>query len=524
MPKFIHTSACAGLLTLFSTVVFSETVIVNLEEPNAEGVYTGITNLRGWAVAESGIAAIEIDVDGNYAFDVPMGGARGDVAKVYPDFPDADTSGFSMAYNYKGLAPGEYVFTARAISNDGGVATQNATVKVDRFMSSYIRDGSEVDTSTVSEVSFDHASFTLKGLTVEGRQWDVVMDFDTATQGFEITDIAEVGGSDTGAVCPSTSWSSGDYTLEQEGIARQFRVRLPAGYSTDQAYPLIALFHGWGGDESEFLDNATVQSESDQRGYVLVAPLGLGREEPGNRFSSWSFQGSTTGLDGDGLNAAVSNDTDAICDDDMTANYTYPSCEGIAENGCSWTQCSVDDVAFSAALVQEVSANVCIDSERVYAVGGSNGGMFVWDLGRDAQSAEVFTAVAPILGLPHRGYLDPPISEGGMPVISITGSRDRTVPPGEWGQESFTTTSDGDVYYYSSASAITRVWAESHGCDTTVPAESIDVGSSSMECRGWSYCQSDSQWPPVLDCRGDMGHRYNLSSSWPLILDFFEQL
>jgi polyhydroxybutyrate depolymerase len=312
------------------------------------------------------------------------------------------------------------------------------------------------------------------------------MGFDTATQGFEMTDIVEVSSSGTGTVCPATNWSSGDYSLEQEDIARQFRVRLPAGYSPDQAYPLIVLFHGWGGDEGEFLDNVTVQSESDQRGYVLVAPLGLGREEPGNRFSSWSFQGSTTGLDGDGLNAAVSDDTDAICDDDRTASYTYPSCEGIAENGCSWTQCSVDDVSFSAALVQEVSANVCIDSDRIYAVGGSNGGMFVWDLGRDELSAEIFTAVAPILGLPHRGYLDPPISEGGMPVISITGSRDRTVPPGDWEQESFTTTTDGDVYYYSSAAAITKVWAESQGCDTTVPAESIDVGSSSMECRGWS--------------------------------------
>ena len=111
-----------------------------------------------------------------------------------------------------------------------------------------------------------------------------------------------------------------------------------------------------------------------------------------------------------------------------------------------------------------------------------------------------------------------------MPVISIAGSRDRTVPPGEWGQDTFTTTSDGDVYYYSSASAITKVWAEAHGCDATVPAEPVDIGSSSMECRGWSYCLSDSQWPPVMDCRGNMGHVYNLSSSWPLILDFFEQL
>ena len=524
MPKLIPISACGGLLVLFSSAVFSETVIVNLEEPNADGAYTGIANLRGWAVAESGIAAVEIDIDGNYAFDVPMGGSRGDVGKAYPDFPDADASGFSMAYNYKGLAPGEYVFTARAISNDGSIATQNAAVKVDRFLSSYVGDSSQVNTSTVSEVLLTDATFTLKGLTVEGRQWDVVMGFDTATQGFEITDIAAVGASDTGAACPSTSWSSGDYTFEQDGIARQFRVRLPAGYSADQAYPLIVLFHGWGGDQGEFLDNVTVQSQSDQRGYVLVAPLGLGREEPGNRFSSWSFQGSTTGLDGDGLNATVKDDTNAICDDDRTADYTYPSCEGIAQNGCAWTQCSVDDVAFAAALVQEVSANACIDSDRVYAVGGSNGGMFVWDLGRDERSAGVFTAVAPILGLPHRGYLDPPISEGGMPVISITGSRDRTVPPGEWGQDSFTTTSDGDVYYYASASAITKVWAKAQGCDTTVPAAPIDIGSSSMECRGWSYCQSDSQWPPVVDCRGDMGHVYNLSASWPLMLDFFEQL
>ena len=53
MPKLIHTSACAGLLMLFSTVVFSETVIVNLEESSADGVYTGISNLRGWSYCQS---------------------------------------------------------------------------------------------------------------------------------------------------------------------------------------------------------------------------------------------------------------------------------------------------------------------------------------------------------------------------------------------------------------------------------------------------------------------------------------
>lgn len=513
----------AGLLFL-PAVMRAETIILNLEEPKADGTYTGISNLRGWAVAESGVASIEIDIDGVYAFDVPMGGTRADVGAAYPDFPDADKSGFSMAFNYKGLMPGEYLFTARAISNDGGVALQNAALTVDRFVSSFIDDAVKVDTTTVSEVLFAESTLTLKGVSVEGQQWDVTLGFDTATQGFEVTGISAVGASEDGAACAASSWSSGDYVFEQQGVERAFRVRVPANYDSAVSHPLIVAFHGWGGDEGEFLDNATVQREADQRGYVVVAPLGLGKEEPGNRLSSWSFQGSTTGLDGDGVNSSVPGDSSDICDDDSTTDYTYPSCDGTAENGCSWTHCTVDDVTFANALVAEVSENLCIDAKRVFAVGGSNGGMFAWDLGRNAASAAVFKGVAAIIGLPHRGFLDPPVAEGGMPAISVTGLRDRTVPPGDWDQDTYTTTSDGDVYYYTGASAITRVWAEAQGCDTTVPAAPFDVGSPEFDCRAWSYCQSESNWPPVLDCRSDRGHTYGLGQSWPLILEFFDQL
>ena len=54
-----------GVLFLFGFAVSpsAENVRVNLEEPRDAALYSGISNLRGWAVAESGIAVIEIDID-----------------------------------------------------------------------------------------------------------------------------------------------------------------------------------------------------------------------------------------------------------------------------------------------------------------------------------------------------------------------------------------------------------------------------------------------------------------------------
>ena len=324
--------------------------------------------------------------------------------------------------------------------------------------------------------------------------------------------------------CPQNQWSSGTYSLERKGYNRRFRVHVPSAYDSALPNPLIVAFHGWGGDENAFLNNETVRTSSDQSGFIIVSPVGLGPEEPGFNYSSWAFSGSTTGLDGDGINPLVAADSDAICNDAATTNYTYPSCTGIAENGCSWTHCLDNDIEFAIDLVEEASQNLCIDQSKVFAVGGSNGGMFTWDLVRDTDGADVFAATASIIGLPHRGYLEPPAGDGGKPALLITGTNDRTVPPGAWGDERFTTTTDGDTYYYSSASAVTKTWAGAMGCDIERPPALFDVGVDGVECRAWSNCQSDSDWPPVLDCRRDMGHIYGLTWSWPLITDFFSKV
>ncbi len=129
----------------------------------------------------------------------------------------------------------------------------------------------------------------------------------------------------------------------------------------------------------------------------------------------------------------------------------------------------------------------------------------------------MFAAIAPVIGLPHEGYLD---ANPQLPVLLTTGTRDRTVPPGDWEDPTPTATTDGDRFYYTGATAITRSWASARGCDVAVDAVPFDDGERRTDCR--SYCPAGAGWPAVLDCRVDMGHTYGLSWSWGLTLDFFD--
>ena len=339
----------------------------------------------------------------------------------------------------------------------------------------------------------------------------------------DYTEVPQSNGSqgvDNGS-CPATNWDAGSMSITHNGIERQMRVFIPSSYKSDTPSPLILAFHGWGGDENAFLGNETVRSQLDENNYIMIAPVGLGSSE--SSAASWSFRGSTTGLDGDGTNSLIENDSEKICDTNSTPNYTYSSCSGVAENTCSWTQCLDDDLSFVTSLVTQAQENLCVDSDRIFATGGSNGGMFVWDLGINESTAGIFRAIAPIIGLPHRGYLDQPIKPDGLPVILVTGMLDTTVPPGNWDDKSFTTTTNGESYYYTGATSIAEKWAEALDCDTSVPPTTTSMSvASALECRSWNFCRDTNSYPPVLDCRGSqMGHTYNFGESWPLVMEFF---
>ena len=318
--------------------------------------------------------------------------------------------------------------------------------------------------------------------------------------------------------CGADVPKAGLYPFRHGDVDRLYALRLPVGYDGHKPTRLVLAFHMWSGDEREFLDEPGVVDETSRRGYILVVPRGLGSGEPDKRWNGWSFRGSSTGVVGEGKDAAP------ICDVSRSQDYRYPSCRnGTARNVCAWTHCQDDDVGFVTALVAHLEKTLCVDPSHVYAAGGFTGGMFVWELGQNERTAPLFQAIASIVGIPHRGDLRGPGRSKPLPALLITGRGDTRVPPGKWDDPRFTTSSDNsERVYWTGATAITRRFSEAAGCPVTGKEHSFDAGHPQADCR--SYCPANGgDWPTVLDCRSPMGHEYGFDWSWKLVLDFFDR-
>lgn len=116
--------------------------------------------------------------------------------------------------------------------------------------------------------------------------------------------------------CGTIAPRSGTYTMQYDGRDRVYRLHVPKNYNRNAAAPLTAVFHGWSGDENEFLGKGSVRKLADQLGYILVAPRGLGSGDPDNNNNSWTFSGSDTGV-GPGPGFLP------VCDYSITPDYSY---------------------------------------------------------------------------------------------------------------------------------------------------------------------------------------------------------
>lgn len=159
-----------------------------LEEPLNGEIHMGIGNLRGWAVASSGITKVEVLVDGAYVYDAPYGGQRRDVGGAFSEIEDSDKSGFSLAYNYSALSAGEHTIDVVAYSESGDIERKSATFNVVKFAKNFISDPNAVTLNSAT-CSLAGDAIKLFDAYVDDVVYDVTLKWRKPEQGFEIIEI-----------------------------------------------------------------------------------------------------------------------------------------------------------------------------------------------------------------------------------------------------------------------------------------------------------------------------------------------
>jgi poly(3-hydroxybutyrate) depolymerase len=135
---------------------------------------------------------------------------------------------------------------------------------------------------------------------------------------------------------------SGTYAINAAGIDRTYILDVPADYDPDKPYKLVFAWHPLGG-------NARGIAEGDG-GYYGLKPLS---------------NGEAIFVAGDGIDGG-------------------------------WPNYGDRDIAFTRAMVERLTSQLCIDRSRIFSMGWSFGGMFSFAIG--CGMADVFRAIAPASG------------------------------------------------------------------------------------------------------------------------------
>ncbi|MFT3923967.1 MAG: PHB depolymerase family esterase [Myxococcales bacterium] len=166
--------------------------------------------------------------------------------------------------------------------------------------------------------------------------------------------------------------------LEHDGLARSFRVHVPPGYRADRPAALVVMLHGGGGSGRQFeLNSARMDAVADRESFLSVYPDGTGA------IKTWNGGGC--------CGSAVSED--------------------------------VDDVGFVAALLDHLEQTLCIDRQRIFAAGMSNGGIMSHRLA--CELSDRIAAIAPVSGTNMTASCVP---KRPLAVLQIHGTADGHVP------------------------------------------------------------------------------------------------
>jgi len=171
-------------------------------------------------------------------------------------------------------------------------------------------------------------------------------------------------------------------TFLHDNVNRNYLVYIPNSYDSEIDYPLMFLFHGFGGIASEFMNTADMRDLAESKNFIVVYPQGLDLASTG---SHW--------------------------------NCSNPSADNKSD---------VDDIGFIENLIDQLLIDYpVIDNKRIYAAGYSNGGFMSYYL---ACNSKKFAAIGSVAGTMLDDSYQNCNAQFPTAMINIHGTDDFDVP------------------------------------------------------------------------------------------------
>ncbi len=291
-----------------------------------------------------------------------------------------------------------------------------------------------------------------------------------------------------GLTPPTAPGQSRSLSLPLDGLTRTYRLHLPTDYDENAPTPIVLNFHGYTGTAEGQERYTQMSQHADANGYVVVYPQSTAFQDSTKTITSWNDLTCNASPGPEG----------PICAADATRYPNAPECPP-STDGCNWCSCH-DDLGFVEALLDTLESRLCLDLDRVYATGMSNGGMFVHRLGC-SYLADRFAALAPVAGTLAKGFNCAPEPTTRLSIMNLHGVRDTVVPMD--GSKS----SDG--FFYLPVTDVIDRWAgvTSQQCEATFVSYPTPVdGTLAFRCMQRDHCATGAQ---VVACTWNGAH------TWP---------
>lgn len=195
-----------------------------------------------------------------------------------------------------------------------------------------------------------------------------------------------------------------DRTLEHNGLTREYRLSVPAGYDGTEPVPLVLNLHGFGGSGVGHDAATGIPAATGDRGWLVVSPQGSGLSVPEG------VPGAEAAAQFEGI---------------PFWNFFGPGEVDFGGEGPGLppgTTLEVDDVDFLRSLLDELETELCVDADRLFVAGHSNGAGMSITLA--CELGDRLAAVGAVSGVNLTGVCE---GEGPLSVLAIHGGADGIV-------------------------------------------------------------------------------------------------